>query len=221
MNSQNIVGSSGHYDEKYFAWQKQVSEFGAWANRYKFLDYIKTTDRILDFGCSAGGLLGGITCAKKFGVEPNPAAASDARKILDCVYESSSELPTEFVDLVISNHALEHTLHPLAELKNLHRCLVPNGKIVIVVPCENITRAYVPKDINHHLYSWSPMCLGNLLDEVGFSVIACEPYIHKWPPLYRYWAKLGWPIFNLLCRITGQLRRDWFQVRAIAVKSSN
>src|SRR5262249_32933395 len=154
-----------------------------------------------DFGCGGGGLLSSITCAKKFGVEPNAAAASEARKVADQVFMSSHELPEEFVDLVVSDNALEHTLHPLAELKNLQRCLVPNGKIVIVTPCENISYAYVPKDINHHLYSWSPMCLGNILDEAGFSVIESKPYIHKWPPQYRRWAKLGWPVFNFVCGV--------------------
>jgi SAM-dependent methyltransferase len=219
MKSQNLVGASSHYDEKYFAWQKEIGDFGAWANRSKFLDHIKTTDHILDFGCGGGGLLANITCAKKFGVEPNAAAAFEARKVADQVFSSSSELPKEFVDLVISDNALEHTLHPLTELKSLQKCLVPNGKIVIVAPCENISSAYVPKDINHHLYSWSPMCLGNILEEAGFSVIESKPYIHKWPPNYRRWAKLGWPVFNFVCRIYGQLTR--FQVRAIAVKPTN
>jgi SAM-dependent methyltransferase len=221
MKSQNLVGASNHYDESYFDWQKEIGDFGAWANRYKFVDYIKTTDRILDFGCGGGDLLANITCAKKFGVEPNEAAASKARKVLDQVFANSSELPKEFVDLVISNNALEHTLHHLIELKNLKECLVTNGKIVIVAPCENISYAYVPKDINHHLYSWSPMCLGNILEEAGFSLIESRPYIHKWPPNYRQCAILGWPVFNLLCRIYGQLNRKWFQVRAVAVKLTN
>ena len=53
------------------------------------------------------------------------------------VYSSSDELPENFFDTIISNHALEHTDNPFRELKNLHKSL-KKGKICIVVPCESI-----------------------------------------------------------------------------------
>lgn len=73
--------------------------------------------------------------------------------------------------------------------------------------------------MNYHLYSCSPMCLGNLFTEAGFSVIESRPYIHKWPPGYRTIARLGGrKLFEIACRIYGRLERSWFQVRLIAEK---
>jgi len=93
-----------------------------------------------------------------------------------------------------------------------------NGKIIFVVPCENINYAYKPGDINQHLYSWSPMGIGNLFTLAGFSVIESKPYIHKWPPNYLKIARFGRKIFDFTCRLYGQYERTWFQVRIVAEK---
>ena len=188
----------------------------------KFNKEIKPTDRVLDFGCGGGYLLKQIPCAERIGVEINPDAIKVARDNGIHVVSDTNAIPRETVDIVISNHALEHTQNPLVELQQLHRILVPKGKIVIVVPCENISNRYEAGNINYHLYSWSPMTLGNLLNEAGFTVVESEAYIHKWPPGHRTIARLGGRrIFDLSCRIYGRLARRWFQVRAVAVKQND
>jgi hypothetical protein len=94
---------------------------------------------------------------------------------------------------------------------------MPGGKAVFVVPCETIRYAYEPGDVNHHLYSWSPMCLGNLLTEAGFKVIESRPYIAAWPPHYQAIARVfGRTGFDIACAIWGRFSRKLFQVRAIA-----
>jgi SAM-dependent methyltransferase len=137
------------------------------------------------------------------------------------VFGSVEEVPDDYVDVIISNNALEHTLQPLEELKSLYKKLKVGGKIIFVVPCESINYSYKANDINHHLYSWSPMCIGNLFTEAGFSVIESQSYIHKWPPKYRLIAKLGGrSLFEIACRIYGRIERSWFQVRVIAEKKN-
>ena len=198
-----------------------MGEFGGWANQTKFLEYISDNSRVLDFGCGGGFLLRNLKCSKKVGVEVNPSAIDTARANGVEVFSRVDDVPDEYVDVIISNSALEHTLQPLQELKSLYKKLAPGGKIVFIVPCESISYAYQPNDINHHLYSWSPMCLGNLFTEAGFSVHQCKPYIHKWPPLYRYIAKLGGRlIFDIACRIYGRLERSLFLVRVVASKQT-
>jgi SAM-dependent methyltransferase len=135
------------------------------------------------------------------------------------VFTSVEDVPDEYVDMIISNNALEHTLQPLQELKGLYKKLRFGGRAVFVVPCESISYAYEPGDVNHHLYSWSPMCIGNLFSEAGFSVVESKAYIHKWPPKYRLIAGLGGrPLFDFACRIYGRLERSWYQVRVISEK---
>ena len=211
---------SGHYDNKYFDWQASIGEFGGWANLSKFLDEISGEDEVLDFGCGGGFLLKALNCRKKVGVEVNPSAAATARENGVEVFRDVQDIPDEYVDVIISNNALEHTLQPLEELKGLYKKLKKGGKIIFVVPCESISYRYVPNDINHHLYSWSPMCIGNLFTEAGFSVIESKPYVHKWPPAYRLVAKLGGRnLFDLACRIYGMIERSWFQVRIVGSKN--
>lgn len=210
---------SGHYDDKYFDWQSSIGEFGGWANQSKFIEFISNKSRVLDFGCGGGYLLKGLKCSAKVGVEVNPSAAETARKHGIEVYGSAEEVPDDHVDVIISNNALEHALQPLEELKSLFKKLRSGGKIIFVVPCESINYKYKANDINHHLYSWSPMCIGNLFTEAGFSIIESKSYIHKWPPKYRLIAKIGGRgLFEIACRIYGRIERSWFQVRVVAEK---
>ncbi|MCA6602956.1 MAG: class I SAM-dependent methyltransferase [Pseudanabaena sp.] len=212
---------SSHYDDQYFDWQAPIGEFGGWANQTKFIKYISEHSEVLDFGCGGGFLLRNLKCAKKVGVEVNPAAAATAKKNGLEMFRSVDKIPDDYVDVIISDNALEHTLQPLQELKSLYKKLKTGGKIIFVVPCEAISYSYKPNDINHHLYSWSPMCIGNLFTEAGFSVIESKPYIHKWPPKYQLIAKIGGrPLFEIACRIFGRIERTWFQVRVIGEKIS-
>lgn len=212
---------SSHYDESYFERQLPIGEFGAWANQTKFIKYITENDDVLDFGCGSGLLLKGIKCKRKIGVEINPAAMEFARMNGVEVYQDVDDIPDECVDVIISNNVLEHTLRPLDELKSLYKKLKYGGKIIFVVPCDSISFKYKPNDVNHHLYSWSPMNLGNMFIEAGFSVVESKAYIHKWPLKWRLIAKFrNRPLFELLCRISGVFRRSWFQVRAIGVKQA-
>ncbi|HZP59440.1 MAG TPA: class I SAM-dependent methyltransferase [Opitutaceae bacterium] len=205
-----------HYDDRYFAWQAPIGEFGGWANLTKFQAHVRETDDVLDFGCGGGFLLKNMRCRKKVGVEPNPSARATAQANGIESYSKTEYVPDGYADVIVSNNALEHTLAPLQELTALHPKLKRGGKIVFVVPCESITHAYRPRDVNHHLYSWSPMCLGNLFTEAGYTLIESKPYIHKWPPRYRLIARLGGrPLFEAACRIYGRLERSWFQVRAV------
>ena len=210
---------SKHYDDTYSSWEEPVGEFGGWASVGKFSSYIRENDDVLDFGCGCGYLLSNVKCRTRVGVEVSPFAAKKAREMGIEIYRSVAEVPNEYVDVIISDNALEHTLHPLLELQELFLKLRKGGKIVFVVPCESISMGYRPKDINHHLFSWSPMCLGNLFTEAGFTVIESRPYIHKWPPKYQLIARFGGKtVFHILCRIYGRIARSWFQVRVVAGK---
>lgn len=217
----NAERVSAHYDDSYFDRQINIGQFGAWANRSKFERCIKPTDTVLDFGCGSGLLLKGLDCARRIGVEINPAAAAHARGIGVEVHDSVEAVPDGCADVVISNHALEHTLRPLDELKGLRRKLKPGGRIVIVVPCDSVHYGYKPGDINHHLYSWSPMNLGNLLTEAGFQVEESKAYIHRWPAKWRLFKGLfmrnRW-LFDIVCGISGRVRTQWSQTRAVAVR---
>lgn len=214
--------ASQHYDKSYFDWQKNIGAFGGWANSYKFKKTIKKEDVVIDFGCGGGFLLGHLDCRHKIGIEPNDSAADViiGQGIKHFLSPSAAlqDLGEGSVDVIISNHALEHTLNPLDELKALSVLLKKGGAIHFFVPCDSVNYSYNPDDINYHLYSWSPQNLGNLFCEAGFEIVHAKPYIHKWPPYYQYFAKFGWPIFNLICKIYAHFSRSWWQVEVLAKK---
>jgi SAM-dependent methyltransferase len=220
--SQTEAGASDYYDSDYFDWQKNIGAFGGWVSAYKFKESIKKHDTVIDFGCGGGFLLKNLDCEKRIGIEPNPSAVDTVKKFgikhFHSPIDAVNELGTEVADVIVSNNALEHTLNPLQELKNLKPLLKTGGTIHFVVPCDSIDYKYNAKDINYHLFSWSPQNLGNLFTEAGYSVEYVRPYIHKWPPFYSKIAKLGWPIFNLACRLYGRIERTWFQVEIKATK---
>lgn len=213
---------SKHYNSDYFTWQKKMGEFGGWADLRKFDALITKKDIVCDFGCGGGFLLAHLDCAKRIGIEPNTAVSETLEKnnIQHFISPANAleELGEESIDVIISSNALEHTLNPLEEIKKLYPLLKKNGKICFVVPCDSIYNKFNAMDINHHLFSWSPMNLGHLFMEAGYTVISSEKYIHKWPPYYEKIAKFGWPIFNIVCKIYEQIERSWFQTKIIAIK---
>ena len=208
-----------HYDAAYWAKQHVRGEFGGTANLIKFTPYIRATDRVADFGAGGGYLLQKLRCAEKIGVEINPKALADARGRGLRMVESLDAIEDGSIDVFISDNALEHVDAPFDVLRKVHRKLKDEGRAVFVVPCEGLARRFKPDDPDMHLFSWSPMCLGNLFTRAGFSVVECTPFVHKWPPSYATLQGIvGWPLFHLICRIWARLERSWFQVRCVARK---
>ena len=212
-----------YYDNKYFDWQAPIGEFGGWANLTKFQPFIDNDFNVIDFGCGGGYLLKNIRCKEKIGVEVNNSAREQAQQNGIRTVESSMDIDEKWADLIISNHALEHVSDPLSELQNLKRLLKPNGKIVFYVPCESIHLAYRNNDVNQHLFTWSPMCLGNIFSEAGYLIEESAPYYHQWPPKnYRRIARWGGrQLFDFCCRLYAHWDRTVFQVRVIASANSD
>lgn len=195
------MAATEHYDEAYFAWQRRTGLFSAKANRYKFQPYIRATDRVVDFGCGGGYLLAALQCGERKGVEVNPVARDAAMKNGIAAVGSPAELPDAWADVIISNSALEHCEHPLMELRALLPKVTPGGRLVFVVPHETLEWPYKPGDINQHLYTWSPMGLGNLVKTAGFLVESVSASRFMWPPKPELFYKLGEPLFLLICRL--------------------
>ena len=211
-----------NYDKKYFTWQKHDGIFGGIANKPKFKDLIKKGDKVLDFGCGGGYLLSSFENIEKHGVEIKTEAHEECKSNGVKVYKNSNLIPQNYFDLIISNNALEHTENPLQEIKNLYLGLKNNGKICVVVPCDNITNKFRKNDPDFHLFSFSPLNLGNLLVAANFKLIESKPFISKWPPYYKIFQKfLGWQLFHLVCRFYGIFSNKWWQVKAIAEKDIN
>ena len=209
-----------HYGEEYFNdFQIKHGKFGAKANHFLFKDYIKDEHSILDFGCGGGFYLNSLKNKNKTGVEINDIARKFCNKSgVNCV-KSLDKVPDSSFDIIISSHCLEHVKSPFEIIKQLYNKLKPNGKIVIVVPTDNYKVKWFPDDINYHMYSFSPMNLGNLLDANSFKKIKTQYIYHKWPPYFLKIKNLfGWSFFYFLSVIWGRLQTNNVQIRAVAEK---
>jgi SAM-dependent methyltransferase len=186
------VGShyGGDKGREYFAWQQHSgTSVGARIDvPYKYLPYMTASDVVADFGCGNGEMLALAPVARRIGIEPNEHARAAAAERLDEVVASTAELPDASVDVVVSNHALEHALAPWQELTELRRVLKPGGRLVLWLPLDD-WRAPSPsdpaEDINHHLYAWTPQLLWNLLTEAGYRVEHVRVVPLAWPPFHE------------------------------------
>jgi SAM-dependent methyltransferase len=211
-------GENMHYNQDYFNWQKNIGAFGGYANYFKFSKYISQSDNVVDFGCGGGFLLKQIDCRGKIGIEINDVAREDALNNEINAVKCPTEVPDNFADVIISNHALEHVESPLEILKELYPKLKEDGHIVFVVPHQKPNEKFIEGDINNHLYTWNPLTLGNLFKEAGFKIKKVDLIYHTWPPYYTKIASIfGLNIFNVICRIYASLKRTC-QVRVVATK---
>ena len=209
--------SSSYYDSGYFDWQKDVGQFGGKAEVWKFQPYINQTDKVLDFGCGGGFVLKNLSCAEKLGVEINPSARSSCSKLGIEAVADISGVPDNWADVIISNHALEHVSDPLDTLKALRHKIRPGGVVIFVVPCESVKTRFERGNIDRHLFTWSPMNIGNLFEAAGYSVSESKALLHRWMTKPRFVQNIvGWNLFHFGCWIYGRLFTRLSQVRVIA-----
>jgi SAM-dependent methyltransferase len=201
-------GVSDHYlDAKgrsYLAWQDTGGIENGRIEARKFAPLIRPEHVVLDFGCGAGNILRALTCARKIGVEVNPAARERCEQVGITCFADVAEVPDGIVDVAISNHALEHVPAPIEAMRQIRRTLKPGGWFCVCVPIDDwrVRRRFDPQDVNHHLYTWTIQLLGNALTEAGFSVSpdAIRLVNHTWPPKHlALEAALPRPVFKAIC----------------------
>lgn len=183
----------GHYQgergERYFAWQNRAGIDQGRIEARKFAAFVAGSNTVVDFGCGSGAMLASLVCARRIGVEVNPSARAEAERHGIEVYGSAIDVPAGVADVVVSNHALEHVPSPLETLEQLRSVLEAGGRLVLCLPIDDWRTQKRPAagDRNHHLYTWTPQLLANLLSEAGFVVESARVLTHAWPP---GWATL-------------------------------
>ena len=192
-----------HYEGDLGARYYDRADYGELAARIelpRFEQHVSESDVVVDFGCNDGHLLELLPGRRKIGVEPNDVArqAGEARGLT--ILPSANEIPDGIVDVAVAQHSLEHALAPWHELCELHRILKPSGRLVLLLPIDDWRKQRRPRpDHDHHVYTWTPQLLANLLSEAGFEVRDCHVVTHAWPPfsevLFRRLPRRG---FDLL-----------------------
>jgi SAM-dependent methyltransferase len=188
-------------------------------NREKYRRYTRRDATVLDFGCASGSTLAALDAARRIGIEVNPITRAEAARAGIEVHESLLTVPDASVDLAITNHALEHVLAPFDALVGLRRVLRADGRLVVCVPADDWrnARRWAPGDPNHHLFAWTPLTLGNLLEEAGFLPESVTMRHRAWPRYYlRLHRMLPRPLWEGLCLLWAYVFRRR-EIIAVAV----
>lgn len=183
---------NNYYNKKYLAWQKKAGLYGAEQDTGYYRDMIKPTDTVLDFGCGGGYILEALPGKRKYGVDINEAALQLAATKGIKTYTSLSSLPRQTTfDVIITHHTLEHVDNPYEILMLLQKKLKKNGIIIGVLPIDDWRnqKNYRMKDVNNHLYTWTPLLLRNLLVRAGFKIISISLITSAWLPFSRYYYR--------------------------------
>lgn len=143
-----VRGKSNIYDRRY--WKKVVdpdsNERDKTQERNKRVDecceeinYVNSLEpgKILDVGCGLGFLLSAIDFRwEKYGVELSEYAANYAKKYGNVLLGvlRAAEYESNYFDVVVLYHVVEHFNDPVEELIEIRRILKPNGRLIIGMP---------------------------------------------------------------------------------------
>lgn len=150
-------------------------------------------------------MLAALNCKYKIGYDVNPYALQNASDLGISTTTDLSEVENSSIDVVISNSALEHSPTPYEDISRLLLKLKPGGKVVFRVPHETLRWGYKPEDWNYHLFTWSPMALGNLFHAAGFVNIKVSIEVGKKPPMSRIFGSVP-AIENISAKIYRSIR---------------
>jgi len=139
----------------------------------------------LDFGCGPGDLLASLECANRYGVEIAEASRHKAASKGIDVRPNLVDFDGHKFDRIISSHALEHVVSPVSTLTSMKALLKPDGLLLLLLPInewvDREQRRWKQHDRNMHLYTWTPLILGNMLCVCQFDPLEVRT-VHQWPP---------------------------------------
>jgi SAM-dependent methyltransferase len=182
-----------HYDEAYYRSTLDMSDamfvMASKLRAQKLQPSIGPSDRVLEFGVGSGLNLASLVCGARHGYDINPISNVVARKNGIELVEPS-KIERETYDVVICHHVLEHLMAPVECLMEAHRLLRHGGTLLLFVPYEEQPRyrKHMSNDPDHHLYSWTPHTLANLVIECGFKLRSASVGTFGYDRICARWA---------------------------------
>jgi len=169
--------------------------------RFEMLKPRLPNNRVLDFGCGAGGFL-----AKAKHLASDVAGIELEERVREHwsgrmqIYPSMEKLKGEW-NLITAFHVLEHLKDPILVLKELATRLAKNGQMVLEVPSANdaLLGLYDCEEFqkftywSQHLYLFNPDNLRRLAELAGLKVISIQQ-VQRYPlSNHLYWLSRGVP----------------------------
>ncbi len=139
--------------------------------------------KILDVGCGPGHLLSAINDTwDKYGIDISNVALKEAEKYAKV---KKGELPSSgyesnYFDVVVMNHVIEHLKDPLIYINSCWQILKPNGILIIATPdfdsgCARLFfHKYRMLHDNGHISLFTTFSLVKMLEDFNFRIIDTE-----------------------------------------------
>ncbi|MCM8769826.1 MAG: class I SAM-dependent methyltransferase [Candidatus Omnitrophica bacterium] len=151
---------------------------------FPFSEIVEGIDnrRILDIGCGTGEFLLAMKNMgwETWGVEPNLVAATVAKSLGLRVFHgelNEASLPAGYFQVIRLHHVLEHIYNPVETMREIHRLLSKEGRLIVTVPniggmgFKIFGRFWWGLDLPRHIFHYSPGSLSTLAEETGFRIV--------------------------------------------------
>ncbi len=208
----HYVGESGRASHaRRFAIPDAAYDWVARSRARKIAPHVSAAHTVVEFGVGHGWNLAALECRERVGFDVGAHVAPIVREHGIRFVEHPEELRSGSADVLICHHVLEHVPDPAATLAELRRILSPAGRLLLFVPYETERRfwRYTTDEPDHHLFSWTPQSLGNLVHDCGFSVDSAGLGEFGYDRIAAVWAcrlRLGELGFRLLRRLALMVR---------------
>ncbi len=200
-------------DESYI--QNIEARFQTFRHNFKKIEkYLPSKGRHLDVGSYCGVSL---KVAKEFGLnslglEPSKWASKYACEVMEenTIQGTIYDLPVETgsFDVISMWDVLEHLVHPIDDLNQIHSRLNPNGIFLFSTICIDRWYPRILKDkwpwiMDMHLYYFTQKSIKQILQKTGFDLIHQQNYTHIITLAYFFekLSALGIPLAKQLHRL--------------------
>ncbi len=205
-------------------------------NRHRLLQHIKQfapqlSGKLLDFGCGSKPYKSLFKVLEYIGLDYENVGHPHANEQIDVFYDGKNiPFPDKNFDSVLATEVFEHVFYLEDTIKELHRVLKPNGKILITLPF-----VWYEHEVPHDFARYSSYGIANLLQRNGFTILhsqkttnfietlmqMCVVYLNKnllqwlgYIPFLGKMIRLGIiGFFNIYGVFLGKIlprRDDWF-----------
>lgn len=186
------------------------------ANAHRLLSLVPRGGHLLEIGCACGFLL--VAARERGfsvrGVEMSAWASQYARETYGLDVRTgtleAAALPADSVDVCVMADVIEHLFDPSATLREIHRVLVPGGRLLLLTPDVGSITARLAGSrwwglLDDHYFYFSRQTLRRLLEREGFAVERLRALGRVFPA--AHWAFKLAPYSRALERVASRTLR--------------
>lgn len=146
-----------------------------------------SVESVLEFGSAGGYIVSKLPASVRAGVEVNQFARDHAKETNSAAqyYErlEDVDIPEGGFEIIYSTSVIEHVDCPLSMLRQMRTMLKPGGQLIIGIKNDGADPAqsrWKSGDLNHHIYTWNELLLGNMMQSAGLHICGVQGYYTAW-----------------------------------------